>query len=431
MLPVELAEMVLEYLSFRQMVNCMRISKGWRDYLAKIPKLWLHLDLSGARKPVRRSFINTAFKRSQDRMTRLTIHRFVHMDVLKNLAKAAKHLSELELISLPYAASATLIEVVKCSESLKKLVVHAEATPSAIESVLRERPELEHVAFHTVLPTRYTIKWSTPLRHLHTLALSFTEPVAGHQLQLTTLLGLTPSLRSLTLTGISAFQWPTSVSALPALTSLTLHRTDFQRFPALPPTLQFLSLENSNGRAQLEHDDIPWANAHLPQLTHLSLSGFTLSNSKFETLLDCYVNAQGQVVDYTPGEAQPLRHLSLRCQIHGSLFKGPDSVLGTTSPRVLTPALQELDVGATSCDDDDVECLLQRNTGLVGIDVSDTRITGAAIKMLVDGLPGLKRIRADNCTRVSGRDALEYARKKGVVVGFQMGEQKGGRRVRY
>ena len=422
--------MVLEYLSFRQMVNCMRISKGWRDYLSKIPKLWLHLDLSGARKPVRRSFINTAFKRSEDRMTRVTVHRFEHMDVLKNLAKAAKHLSELELISLPYAASETLIEVVKSSARLKRLVVHAETTPGAIESVMRERPELEHVAFHAVLPTRYTMNWSTPLPHLHTLALSFTEPVPGQQLQLSTLLALAPSLRTLSLTAISAFQWPTSASALPLLTSLTLHRTDFQRFPALPPTLQFLSLENSNGRVQLENDDVPWADAHLPQLTHLLLSGFTLSASKFETLLDCYVNEQGQVVDYTLGEATPLQYLSLRCQIHGSLFKGADSILGT-SPRVLTPALRELDVGATSCDDDDIECLLQRETGLASIDISDTRITGAAIKMLVDGLPGLKRIRADNCTKVSGRDALEYARKKGVVVGFQMGEQKGGRRVRY
>jgi F-box/TPR repeat protein Pof3 len=32
-LPVELAEMVLSYLSFKEMVNCVRVNKSWRDFL--------------------------------------------------------------------------------------------------------------------------------------------------------------------------------------------------------------------------------------------------------------------------------------------------------------------------------------------------------------------------------------------------------------
>jgi F-box/TPR repeat protein Pof3 len=32
-LPVELAEMVLSYLSFKEMVNCIRVNRSWKDFL--------------------------------------------------------------------------------------------------------------------------------------------------------------------------------------------------------------------------------------------------------------------------------------------------------------------------------------------------------------------------------------------------------------
>lgn len=159
-LPVELAEMVLEYLPFRHIVNCMRVSKGWRDYLSKLPKLWLHLDLKGARKPVPRSFVNSAFKYSEMRMTRVTLHRFEHMDVIKNLAKMAKDLTDVEIVSSPHAMSASLVEIAKSSSKLKKLTVHPDITADAVEQILQARHTLEHVAFHCVLPLRHPMKWT-------------------------------------------------------------------------------------------------------------------------------------------------------------------------------------------------------------------------------------------------------------------------------
>jgi F-box/TPR repeat protein Pof3 len=143
--------MVLEHLAFRNMVNCMRVSKGWRDYLSKLRQLWLHLDLSDAKRPVSRSFVDKAVRRSQYRLTRFTVHRFQHLDVVVNVARACKELSDIELLSLPHQASASLIEVARRANNLKRYVLHTELSIDTIQQILYHRPTLEHAEFRSIL----------------------------------------------------------------------------------------------------------------------------------------------------------------------------------------------------------------------------------------------------------------------------------------
>ena len=426
--------MILEYLPFRHMVNCMRVSKGWHNYLSKLSKLWMHLDLRGARKPVPRSFVNSAFKYSDLRMTSVTLHRFEHMDVIRNLAKAAKELTQVEILSLPHAVSASLVDIVKNSHNLKKLVVHPNITADAVEQILDARPGLEHVAFHAVLPSSHPIKWTKQFYHLHTLSLNCVEKITTSNLDLAKLFSLTPSLRSFSLchvrtSEISDRSWPMDASKLPPLTKLVLRRLLFDHHITLPHTLQHLVIDNDNGRLARYPNNPSFPHPRLPDLVYLSLAGFSIGPEKLEWLLDSYFE-DGVRKPLTDGK--PLQHLSLRCHLdpETTLFRGPKSVV-CHSPRILTPALQSLDLGTTPCDDDDIEHLLTYETGLTDIDLSDTKITGASIKMLVDKLPSLKHIRVDNCTRINGRDAIEYAERKGVAVSYRMGEQKGGKRIRY
>ena len=151
--------MVLENLAFRNMVSCMRVSKGWRDYTSKLYRLWLHLDLSDAKRSVSRSFVDKAVRRSQYRLNRLTVHRFQHLDVVLNVAKACKGLSDIELLSLPHQASASLIELARLANNLKRYVLHPEISSDTVQQILRYRPTLEHAEFRSMNPI---IHWTEP-----------------------------------------------------------------------------------------------------------------------------------------------------------------------------------------------------------------------------------------------------------------------------
>jgi F-box/TPR repeat protein Pof3 len=435
-LPAELAEMVLEYCSFRHMVNCMRVSRGWRDYLSKLSKLWMHLDLSGARRPVPRSFINAAFKRSEFRMTRVTVHRFEHINVIRDLVAAAKDLSELELISLPHVLDAMLVDIVKSAPKLKKFTIKEEIPQNTAVEILHARPALELVSFGALNSKQMAPTWAASFGNLRTLSINWPASKNAASFGLTRLLSRTPCLESLSLSQIldldSPWGWPIEVTQLPPLKSLVLKTVIIEELPLVPPTLQRLVVENVSGRWNLSNDRT-MDRCCVPELTHLTLSGFSgLDLNALSRLLDvCTHNSETQTC--LPGK--PLQSLSLRGLLNPNytrmyIPRTPKSILGQ-SPRILTPALEFLDIATMPCDDDTIEELLTHKTGLQTIDISHTKISGASIKMLADKLPTLKRIKANNCTKINGRDAIHYAERKGISVSCQMLEQEGGRRIRY
>jgi len=431
-LPVELAEMVLEYLAFRNLVNCQRVSRGWRDYIAKLPRLWMHLDLSGARKPVPRSFINKAVRCSESRLARATIHRFEHVDVLKNVAKACKSLAELEFISLPHTMSSTLVEIVQCAPNLKRFIVHPEITPDTATQLLQHHPNLEHVRFSGVKKLRSDADWRGPFPSLKSFSMTLVDTWSNRSLQIPALLGQAVNLQSLTLANML---FAVTDCSLAPLTSLVLKRVTFvdDTIPILPASLQKLSIEYG-GSLELRGNERTLLRSRLPVLTHLSLADINmLSADRLEELLDVYIDGEDQRQLKQVEDAAPLQSLSIRGVLKNhtdGLFKDSNSLF-VRSPRILTSALRTLDVSTMPCNDDAVEHLLTHETCLTSIDLSYTQITGASIKMLADKLPKLRTIRADNCPKISGRDAIEYAKKKGINVTCSMAEGRGSRKIRY
>ncbi|KAH6643171.1 hypothetical protein C7974DRAFT_352443 [Boeremia exigua] len=418
-LPVEVAEMVLEYLAFHQMVGCMRVSRGWRDYLQKLPRQWRHLDLSAARRPVSRRFVDSAVRRSQYRLERLTLHRFRHMDVVQNVARACKNLTELTIWTLPPHTAQSLVAIVQACPSLQKLVVHADTTADTASQIFDHGKHLSHIELHAFQQFQRAPHWAGPFPRLTHLRLVSSQPHTN----LNALVAQTPALHSLVLS--NPYDARLDLAHLP-LTTLVLHSTQFLARPSFPPTLTRLTLDLPPPSGLTTWD---LGAPALPHLTHLTLTNAAaLDATFFPALLDAHV-PPGSTVP-VPVHGAPLTHLSLSGTLApGTPLLGPRGLL-SSSPRLLTPHLTSLTLLDLPATDDDVDALLTHPlSALQEINVSGSRVSGAGVKALVEGLKGLNRVCVGSAVR--GREVVEWARGRGVgvVLGGE-GEGRGGRRVR-
>lgn len=119
MLPRELAEVILEHLSFRQRINACLVSKQWAHFIRSCPNLWQHLDLSMARKKVKTAFMSRAINVGRSKLTAATLNWLWDFD--KALAALVKHcpLEELTLLETGLH-SGNLIQALKPAKHLRK-----------------------------------------------------------------------------------------------------------------------------------------------------------------------------------------------------------------------------------------------------------------------------------------------------------------------
>ena len=119
-LPRELAELILEYLSFRQRMNACLVSTQWAQFIRSCPGLWQHLDLSGARRKVRSAFISRAINVGRKKLTRATLSYLFDFD--KTLKALVKHCPLEELILHENGLqSRNLTEAITSAKTLKTL----------------------------------------------------------------------------------------------------------------------------------------------------------------------------------------------------------------------------------------------------------------------------------------------------------------------
>lgn len=225
-----------------------------------------------------------------------------------------------------------------------------------------------------------------------------------------------------------------------SLTNLVLQDISLNIFPPLPATLKRFFLRPAQMRPLHDLDAnhpsfLNAARSYLPNLTHLTLQEMEWSNPQLlNILLDYHEDEDGMVKPVEPGKQENLQHLSLSGDMEpwGSLFAPNDGLIKST--RILSPSLTSLSLSKMAVDDDNIETLLTHPTSLQTIDLSMTNITGAAIRMLADGLPNLRTLTANNCFKIVGRNAITYAEEKGVKVNCIHSANNGsvnGRRVRY
>ncbi|KAF2471054.1 uncharacterized protein BDR25DRAFT_286446 [Lindgomyces ingoldianus] len=407
-LPVELVDMVFDYMSFKDMVSCLRVCKFWKKFLINSTKRWIHLDFSEASRKCQVSsrFVRSALFRSQNQVQSLVVNRFGSYDVLRTMATLCKGLTEITLLS-GGATSNSIIEFAQIAMNLKKLIVHVDISLDTVTQVLRRRPTLVHAEFRSIISARLgAANWSETYPQLNTLLLHWGP---GHVIP--------PP------TGIE------DVFLLVPLTHLVLKHVHFTTFPRLPPSLEQLVFHPLQLMSLKDPENV--LASHLPTLTSLSIANcMDLEPRFFSDLLDYYVPESQETPIPVPSSSL-LQALSIKDSLTSSTFFGSEGLLA--SPRITSPVLHTLDLSTQSCTDDDVEMLVAQLAGLETINLSQTKITGAGVKILVDQLPKLRELNLDDCDRISSQDAANYARKRGIRVSHKMRPtvRVGGRRVRY
>ncbi|KAF2839404.1 hypothetical protein M501DRAFT_1057677 [Patellaria atrata CBS 101060] len=429
-LPAELVDMVLSYLSFKNIVNCLRVSRTWNGYLGSIPSLWSNLDLSLPRKPVKLQFIRKCITRSQGRLSTAVMSRIADGGTLNTLTKCCKNLQTLELTDGGLVGQ-TLIEAMKHASNLTTLILgqRIHVSEDTLYQILKNCPSLVHVEVQS-LKGPLDVDFHMP--NMQTIKLTSAAP--GRQ-SIDSFLDYMPNIRCLSLINWSLWgpRHVIDLAKLSKLQHLNLEKSSSLYSLTLPPSL--LSLKHTKSNEFVASNNSRWSPAQadepflLPQIEELHLEQ-VYAERAYE-VLDTMLNAEER--PEAPFPWSSLRTLAL-CSFTGSTERESDISIALGCPRL--EKLEELALIDTPTVDDELASTLPDLFPRLRIlNLSKTSISGVAVKVIVTKLRGrLTFLGLNMCHRVSP-DAVEWARQQGIEVSFKSaegaGRGKGGRLVRF
>lgn len=247
MLPRELAEQILEYLSFKQRMNACLVSKSWTQFIRSCPDLWQHLDLSKARGKVRSAFVSRAINTGRQKLTRATFGNLY--DFEKALA-AIVNCCPLRDLTLD-ATTANLHEILYAAKYLKQLIFDVETllvSGEIMRNVLRALAgQLEH--FKCLTGSNPAPMASVAMPRLHTLSMTFKSHLPHSLMAFKQFAKSFPALESLTIHNETGSETPiTTHEDTIDLKELPLRYLDLKlgmttaASLALPTTIQTLKL---------------------------------------------------------------------------------------------------------------------------------------------------------------------------------------------
>ncbi|EGE82712.2 F-box domain-containing protein [Blastomyces dermatitidis ER-3] len=415
LLPFELMSMILEYLDLKSLLSALRVSKHWNMVLNSLPKLWTHLDLSKANRPISLKSIQVFLRRSHWRLTRASIANLQSVDFPKLMAGLQKIPSLEHLELLPGFYPKFEFAPVYTLTSLRTLVCSAtsEMTFSDFMKVLSDCPLLERVEVHIkpAPPSDYEV-FPAKLPNLRSLIVlgcrHYRHPHDVSPLDLpflrnATLFDITPNLEELYLihrscsTTLRMSDVP-KISNLPKLKRLGLLGIKFNNYPKLPESIEHLSLSMS------EYDPpiiLPsnTISAMTPNLKSLILQRFqydelgtfliALTQSKPSlTNLDlegCHLHVEDLLIAMMQGNLENLMSLNI-----SGLAEIDDKII--TNIIDMVPNIKELDISRTQVKEHSVKRLLD-----------------------CDKLK-LEKLVIHKMETPFSRDFIDYARSKGVEI---------------
>ncbi|TVY17100.1 F-box/TPR repeat protein pof3 [Lachnellula arida] len=402
-LPLELAEMVCQYLTMRDRVICLAVSKPWKRLLESSHKLWTTLDTTYAKKSMNHKSLKAHLKRSNYTIDHAIITLRAGLDPQKMtyITSSCKNLCRLEIRGSGFIGE-SLTKSVPYSRSLNAVSVSGSCaiTSSAVyETLASLRKTITEAYFLCVKGSLHPNPRDLP--QLDCLKTLHFKAAGTGTLATNLLMKATPNLESVALN-----HWVLGpnfdVSLWPKLQHLDLTDTQITLLPALPSTLKHLIL-NNNRHLRVDIGDHQFPSP--PLLETFACAGTTLNNSvikditresskrgNLKTLLigDRVADSRGRFEDYPASET--VEELSL-----ASLWEQEHQLIQIVN---LYPNVRKLDV-------------------------SSTKATGVAVKSFVQ--MGVQYLKLNECSEV-GIDAVEWARGQGVAVEFNFPSRSGNAR---
>jgi len=427
-LPRELAEQILEYLNFRQLMKTCLVSKEWAQFIRRTPNLWRHLDLTRANRKVKNAFISRAINIGRSKLKTATLNNLFEFDKALSALVRVCPLEELNLFNTGLLAN-DIVGVLKAAKNLRTLRVYKGTTLSSrvlIEILKNASPALETLLCENMSgnarPHEFSISdCDFPNMQRLDLSWSYGSPAILSVLQS---LPKMPNLRALKLHQTSGQNRVVCSADLSRLTQLSaldlLIDVMWANHIILPPTIKSLAIGTWSPRHARFFDDGPsfeplqWS---LPLLEELRLCAAEVPFNEFELAL----RTSGR-----PDTQQPAR-------LHTLSMTASDVRGKLTKDTLSHPRLAELKHLSLECchgvDDSHLSIIAITLPKLQSLNVSGTEVTGAGIKDVINN--GLKKLVANNC-RFIGLDAIQWARTQGVQVENRNTDATtGGKKLRY
>ncbi|KAJ5565333.1 hypothetical protein N7513_001575 [Penicillium frequentans] len=442
-LPFEMAMMVVQHFSFKQIVGILRVCKGWERFFGSISHLWMNIDFSAARGSLSFPAVRSCIRRSKGLLTRANIKNLPPSQTPRTLEFLSRcpHIEHLQLwVTHDHK---DFFSKFKGSKKLKSLVLSADMTipHDYFGRLLIELPKLEEISLWNSRNSSAGFlssgSWPTPLPNLKSITLSTLQqpPTAP----------LTQIIPALHLPNILSDTIPHPYQNLKELRlEANLSRIVPVYFPS--------EADTGPGRG----DDI--GNFSLPPLRHLELRGISP-----DTFLLAYLpnSLESLILSGGPSRPSPITRVPKTFpNLHTLIFSDTGwlsalslwtliielqppvrklcldqcfnlpwhALINIIDERARNPNLAKLEeltiTHVRTIDDVYTNVLLDAFPNLTFLDLSYTGITGCTIRTIADLRtsdsakgPKIDRLIVRGCEGISS-DAVAYGREKGLDVLF-------------
>ncbi|KAF3939880.1 hypothetical protein ABW19_dt0208762 [Dactylella cylindrospora] len=401
-LPLELLEMVMEYVPFHNIVAMQRVSKTWQSVISSNARFWSLLDFSRAKKPVKRDALKNCIKKSKYTLTKAVINRIQGFNdtTLIDMVSMCKDLEYLRLMDGMFGSSLT--HAMSLTKSIRILILNCLIPFTTLETLLNSEIPLEHLECWQLGPKAGMLKLGKrePCTTLKRVLINFAEAdskARDRLVALDELVEILPSVQELQLNKITCPSDQIDMTPLEKLEIFVCRNSKLSASSiAYPGSLRILDLACTTitgGANTAEHQE-------------------TLRN--LERLNVTKSNIPGQLLtELVPPFDNRLTHL----RVGWSKYVGFHYLADNYLMKGSLSSLEELSIEGDFDFSNKSMASLYHLQHLKRLDASSTSVKGAGTYQLISNSKSnnLEEVVMNGVERVS-EDLLKYASEQGVRI---------------